>query len=330
MNAVAKIVGLGFAVGLTAACGIIPGQSDDSSVTTLPPGTPTRLIRHAMGTTQVPVQPKRIVVLDTAALDSAIALGIKPIGTIFFQSPPTYLNNQVQGIEVIGLNNNPNLEKVLSLKPDLILGNKISSEQFYSKLAKAAPTVLTEGSGRSGDWQENFQLYADALGRSPQAKVLLEQYQQRATELKQRLQQRFPQPPVVSIVATGNKQIGAYTQRSFSGSVFQDVGLARPPAQEKPERWAIQVSPEEFASLDGDAIFLIEAPGIPNSLTVQAFKTDPVFSNLNAVKQGRVYPVNAEVWTAGRSILAANKILDDLSQHLLGASKKQKANSKMN
>jgi iron complex transport system substrate-binding protein len=316
MNAAAKMIGLGLAVGLTTACGMIPGQSNDP-LTTLPPGTPTRAIRHAMGTTQVPLQPKRIVVLDTAALDSAIALGIKPVGTLFFKSPPAYLGNQVQGIEVIGLDSNPNLEKVLSLKPDLILGNKISSERFYSKLVKAAPTVLTEGSGRSGEWQENFQLYAEALGRSAQAKVLLQQYQQRVTALKQRLQQRFPKTLVVSVVATGNKQIGAYTRRSFSGSVFQDVGLARPPVQDQAERWAIQVSPEDFASLDGDAIFLIEAPGLPNSLTVQAFKTDPIFSNLNAVKQGRVYPVQAEVWTAGRSILAAKEILDDLSQHLL-------------
>jgi iron complex transport system substrate-binding protein len=317
MNAVSKMLGFSFLAGLVIACGNFANQENVRSFTNLPPGTPTRPIQHAMGTTQISLQPKRVVVLDTAALDSAIALGVTPIGKMVFQNPPAYLGDKIQAIEVVGLNNDPNLEKVFSLKPDLILGTKIGSERFYGNLSKAAPTVLTEGSGRSGDWKANFQLYATALGRSQQAETLLQKYQQRAATLKQQIQQQYRQSPVVSVVATGNKQVGAYTRRSFSGSVFEDVGLARPIAQEKPERWAIQVSREDLASLDGDMIFLIEAPGNSSTLNLQEFKTDPVFSQLNAVKQGRVYIAKAEVWTAGRSILAANKILDDLSQNLL-------------
>lgn len=321
MKVILVMVGLSCIIG---GCEGFPGQmTDNQAISTLPSGTPTRPIQHAMGITQVPIQPKRVVVLDTAALDSAISLGIKPVGTIFFQRPPAYLGDKVQGIDVIGLDNNPNLEKVLSLKPDLILGNKISSERHYGKLSRSAPTVLTEGSGRSGEWQKNFQLYAEAMGRSQAAKTLLQQYQQQATTLKQQIAKQYQPSPITSVVATGNKQIGAYTRRSFSGSVLVDVGLARPPAQENSERWAIQVSQENFPSLDGDVMFLIEASGIPNSLNLQSFKADPVFSQLNVVKQGRVYPVKAEVWTAGRSILAANEILNDISQYLLNPGNKK-------
>lgn len=319
MPAVGRAIGLGLGVAGLTACGTLPHPIADggSPVSALPPGTPTRPLQHAMGTTQVPLQPKRVVVLDTAALDSAIALGVKPIGTMFYLNPPAYLGDKVQGITVIGLNNNPNLETVFNLKPDLILGTKMSVGQYYDKLAKAAPTVLTEGSGRSGEWQENFQLYAAALGRSQQAKTLLAQYQQRAQTLKQQIQAQYQTPPVASVVATGNNQVGAYTRRSFSGSVLADVGLPRPPAQEQPERWAIQVSREDLSSLDGDVIFLIASPGTPDTENLQRFKTEPIFSQLNAVKQNRVYPVKAEVWTAGRSILAANEILNDVSRQLL-------------
>jgi len=311
MKTVAKIIGLSLVVGLFVGCENFSGQ-----VSNLSPDTPTRPIQHAMGKTLVPIQPKRVVVLDTAALDSAIALGVKPIGTIFYLSPPTYLGDKVKEIEVIGLDTNPNLEKVFSLKPDLILGSKIGMGRYYGRLSKAAPTVLTEGSGRSGEWQENFRVYADALGRSQQAEDLLQQYQQRATKLKQQIQQQYKQPPVTSVVAIRNKQVGAYTRRSFSGSVLEDVGLVRPPAQEKPQRWAIQVSREDFAAINGDVIFLINSPGISDTLTLEDFRNDPVFSQLNAVKQNRIHAVKAEVWTAGRSILAANEILGDLSEHL--------------
>ncbi|MEM1427656.1 MAG: hypothetical protein AAGF75_14030, partial [Cyanobacteria bacterium P01_H01_bin.130] len=35
---------------------------------------PTRTVIHAMGATEVPTTPKRVVMLDTAPLDAAIAL----------------------------------------------------------------------------------------------------------------------------------------------------------------------------------------------------------------------------------------------------------------
>ncbi|KAM3100406.1 ABC transporter substrate-binding protein [Phormidesmis sp. 146-12] len=316
MRSIYKLLLLSVVVCWLAACtGGLPWMS--SPTATLPPGTPTRSIAHAMGKTQVPMQPKRVIVLDTAPLDAAIALGVKPVGSTLPERFPSYLGDRTQGIEVIGKTNEPNLEAVAQLQPDLILGNKIGLDRLYRRLAEIAPTVMAEGSGRSGEWKDNVRFYASVLDRSAAADKLLQDYQQRADTLKQQIQQQFSKSPVVSVVATGTGQIGAYTTRSFSGAVLQDLGLARPPAQASGQRWAIQVSREDLTSLDGDAIFLIESSFTPNSLTLDQFKSDPLFSRLNAVKQGRVYAVNAEVWTAGRSILAANQILQEVSQSLL-------------
>ena len=53
------------------------------------------------------------------------------------------------------------MEKIASLKPDLIIGNKIRQEAVYDKLNAIAPTVFSET--LRGDWKENFKLYAKAL-----------------------------------------------------------------------------------------------------------------------------------------------------------------------
>ena len=37
-------------------------------------------ITHAMGTTEVPAEPKRVVVLDTDKIDTALTLGVTPVG----------------------------------------------------------------------------------------------------------------------------------------------------------------------------------------------------------------------------------------------------------
>jgi iron complex transport system substrate-binding protein len=41
-----------------------------------------RTVKHAMGETQIKGTPERVVVLDTGELDSAITLGVKPVGAV--------------------------------------------------------------------------------------------------------------------------------------------------------------------------------------------------------------------------------------------------------
>ncbi|NJN56265.1 MAG: iron-siderophore ABC transporter substrate-binding protein [Leptolyngbyaceae cyanobacterium SL_5_9] len=273
-----------------------------------------------MGTTQVPETPERVVVIDSAALDAALALGVKPIGSTIFGELPDYLGNQTQDIEIVGEVNQPNLESILQLQPDLILGTKISTERLYRPLSRIAPTVLTEGSGRSGDWKENFLLFAAALGKTERANQLIEDYQQRVSELRTQFNQTHNESvedTQISVLTTGQGRVGFYTLNSFPGSVLQDVGFARPPAQTRPRRWAAMVSREDLDSLDGDIIFLIHSAQSSESLTVEEFISDPIWSQLSAVQQGQVYQVDGESWIAGRSIQAADKILDDLTQVLL-------------
>ncbi|MEM7795764.1 MAG: ABC transporter substrate-binding protein [Cyanobacteria bacterium P01_C01_bin.118] len=112
---------------------------------------PSRTIAHAKGKSKIPISLQRVVVLDTAPLDGALALGIKPVGTMVYGDLPKYLGDKVNNIEIVGDNNEPNLETVLKLKPDLILGTKISVGKIYRQLSQIAPTVLTAGSGRAGE-----------------------------------------------------------------------------------------------------------------------------------------------------------------------------------
>lgn len=282
----------------------------NSAVPSTPEPISTRTIAHAMGSSEVPISPQRVVVLDTAPLDAALALGIKPVGTIVAGQPPDYLGNQVDGIEPLGEGSQPNLENVLKLKPDLILGSAINAGEIYDKTSTIAPTVLTEGSGRAGDWQENFQLYAEALGRSDQAERLLQNYRQRVQQLQDTIDQ--PQALEISVLIIPNSVVRAYTRGSFSGSILQDIGFSRPPAQDDPEEYALELSPEALDTLDGDYIFLVYSTSRPGRLSKAEFVTHPIWSRLEAVQQDNVCEVSAQAWIGGRSILAANQILTDV------------------
>ncbi|MEM9513069.1 MAG: iron-siderophore ABC transporter substrate-binding protein [Cyanobacteria bacterium P01_E01_bin.48] len=287
---------------------LLAGCQSDADVS--PATTPSRTIEHAMGSVEVPVSPQRVVVLDTAPLDAALALGVKPVGTIVYRQSPDYLGDRTEGIEIIGDGNKPNLEAVLNLQPDLILGSKIGAGELYTQLSQIAPTVLTEGSGRTGDWSENLQLYAEALGKSTAAEQLLADYRQRVRQLQAAIDQ--PQALEISVVIVPQDIVRAFTTGSFAGSVLQDIGFSRPPAQDDPDGYVARLSPESLEALDGDYVFLIYSTYQPGGTSKEAFVTHPIWSQLQVVQQDRVCQVDGAVWIAGRSILAARQILTDI------------------
>lgn len=274
----------------------------------------TRTVEHAMGKMQVPQQPQRVVTVDTAALDAALAVNIKPVGSVIYEQWPAYLKKQTADIKSVGDGNQPNLEAILALKPDLILGNKTSSESQYKHFDRIAPTVFVERSGRDGDWKENFRLYANALNKKTEAKQALEQYNQKVAQLKSQLPN--PGQVVVSVVATQQGTVGVYSANSFAGSILNDLGVARPEAQAQAQRHAAIISREDLASLDGDMIFLVRDQRSDSSLDRQGFVSDPLWSQLKAVQNDAVYEVNNQVWSAGRNVLAAQQVLEDINDAL--------------
>ncbi|NEQ42350.1 MAG: iron-siderophore ABC transporter substrate-binding protein [Leptolyngbya sp. SIOISBB] len=297
-------------VSLSFACS---STADESSVTSNT--TDTRPVEHAMGVTDVPAVPSQVVVLDTAPLDAAIAMDVIPIGAWIDETFPAYLGDRTDGMVTLGSAGQPNLEKIAQLQPDLILGSKVGGEAVYSQLSQIAPTILTEGNGREGNWPEQLKVYGDALGKRDRVNQLLAKYQQQLETVRQQI--GTPEDTVVSVVFSYQNHFGFYSHTSFAGSILKDVGFARPTIQTQPisATYLSVVSKEAFQDLDGDVIFLLVNDG-EDTLTYEEFAQDPLFSQLSAVKNGQVYPVLTEVWTAGRNILAAQQVLQNITDAL--------------
>ncbi|MFC0106423.1 ABC transporter substrate-binding protein [Kibdelosporangium aridum] len=286
--------------------------------TTPPGGAPapesgqTRAIKHAMGETQVPASPQRVVVLDTDKLDSMFSLGMTPVGAAQAAQNatiPKYLGAGFQSVKPVGTLTEPDLDAIRALKPDLILGSKFRQEKFYDELATIAPTVFTEKVGIT--WKENFLLDADALNKKAEAQALLDKYKQRATGLKRTSQK-------VSIVRFRPDEIRVYGPESFSGIVLKGAGVPRPARQEladKSDKRFDAVSPERIQEVDGDVIF-VSAFGEKAAQKQAETTAGPLWNKLSAVAAGRVYVVDDEIWMTGIGVTSANKILDDLEKHL--------------
>jgi iron complex transport system substrate-binding protein len=269
----------------------------------------TRTVQHAMGTTKITGTPERVVVLDTGELDSLVALGVKPVGAveaIAGDGLPAYLGHAVDGVKLVGTIEQPSIEAIAALEPDLILSSKIRHEAIYDQLSRIAPTVFTEEVGVT--WKKNFALHAEALGRTAQAGKLQAEYDEKARELGAALGDRRAET-TVSVVRSVGDEVRIYLKANFLGTILEDAGLPRPKAQDEAE-FSETATPERIPDLDGD-VMILSRYGDDHRL-LGRLQANRLWSRLGVVRADRVYEVPDDLWFLGIGNFAARRVLDDL------------------
>lgn len=281
-------------------------------------GSETRQVTDADGKTQVvPAQPKRVVVLSEIDLDSALTLGLQPVGTVNGRGQstlPRYLLQQAgKEIAVVGDLDNPNLEKLIDLEPDLILTGQTKPE-LLALLKEIAPTVVTGNWGEP--WKTVFNRSANVMNKEAEAKTFLAQYDARLQQARSKLAKH--QGERLSIVRWNPKGPSYMHSGTFASSVVEEMGLTRPTHQigdKSPHSPALSL--ESLNLLDGDWLVIgtLSASGDAVDAMKQAEQT-PAFQQLGAIKSKRFGAVDGSLWTSTGGPQAALKVIDDVEQLL--------------
>lgn len=285
----------------------------------LPAYADTRQVTDAMGNTvTVPEAPQRVITLSEIDLDTALTLGVTPVGTINGRgqaAPPRYLDGKLPaGIEVVGDIDNPNLETLLELEPDLILTGPVKPEQL-AILNEIAPTVITFNWARP--WQESMQRTAQALNKEAEAKAVLERYRARVEAARQRLAAH--QGETLSIVRWNPKGPSYMFKDAFASTVAEDVGLLRPAhQQDRGHTHSMALSLESLELLDADWLVIgtLATSGEAIEAMNQAEQT-PAFRQLSAIQAKRFGAVDGSLWTSLGGPMAALQVIEDI-EALLG------------
>lgn len=312
-RAATRVVAVGAACGL-ATLGVTACGTED---TAKPGGGNTRVVEHAMGKTEITGKPQRIVTLDSTFTSATMALNGQVVGYTTFggnKELPEYLgkDRQKYGSKAkwVGTLSDPSLEKIVQLKPDLILSAKVRHEQLYEQLSQIAPTVFSQTTG--GTWKQNLRLTGKALGKSDLAERKLAAYEQRAQTVGDNIRNALGRNPTMSIVRfAGEPTVRLYTEDSFPGIVQSDTGLARPKGQPDSDGIAVNLSQERILELDADHIFITVYPDKAGDAAEsrQAFRTNPLWGKLT----GEKHEVSDTTWMTSVGIHGAHAILDDLA-----------------
>ncbi|WP_441596132.1 ABC transporter substrate-binding protein [Corynebacterium variabile] len=289
------------AVALLAACSGGEEDADDSTASS----------------TDSDAQTTRVVALNTGHLDHLLLLGIVPVGLAVAKSAngdpsgiPDYIYDRfgesfdLDAIEQVGLRAEPDVEKIATLEPDLILSNDRADEALLTQLRGITTVVTTNGGSEL--WKEDLGILADAVGKREEADDLLAAYEKNASDWAD----NRGNDAVVSLVRGRNDEYILTGPSSLSGSVVEDAGLTRPDGQRFSDTANHDLSVENTDQLDADYLFY-SFDGGAESLTDSAS-----WRNLEVVKDGNAYAVDMDAWFLNASLVAAQYILDDLKDRI--------------
>ncbi|NEW06354.1 AraC family transcriptional regulator [Paenibacillus sp. SYP-B3998] len=276
-----------------------------------------RTIIHLKGELLLQRQPEKIAVLDPQFMDHMLALGEQPAGSVMvtgdLSSFPEYLIGRLRAVQALGTMDEPDLEALRALAPDLIICTEFQ-KNIYGSLTHIAPTIMLE---RNRDWRETLRTIGRIMGKKLEAEQVIQQYKRKISGLKSLLAAKLHGQSVTMIRPRDNT-IRLHTCAHRTAAIlYSDLGLHPPKLAVDRKRTSSMISLEGLPELDADHYFI---------LTDNKFKawsdeiqTTTTWKSLRAVQQHHVYHAKASIWIAYYGPIAMNQVVDQVTEVFLDA-----------
>lgn len=274
-------------------------------------GNQTRKRVESLSSPPLVKTPTRIVALEWVYVEDLLALGIQPIGVADIGGYKQFVNVELKLAETVadvGTRQEPNLEAIAKLEPDLILGVELRHEAIYDTLSSIAPTLLfnpyppLDGPNQLDEMEQTFLAIADAVNRRDVGKTVLqnmrETFKTAAEQL--RLDDLTGSPFILAHFVPGTSQPRLFTDNSMAVQVLSQIGLENAWKGEL-DRFGFNTVGVEVLPAVQQANFLYIAE---EDAQWQQFQNNPVWKGLEFVKESRVYPIGADTWVFGGPLSA--------------------------
>ena len=241
--------------GSDADAGTADGTGDAPSSGAFPVTVST-----AFGDVTVDEEPARVVALGWSDAETALALGVKPVGASDWLGfggsgvGPWAADLYDEAPELIETLE-PSFEAIAALQPDLILDTRSDgTQERYDSLSAIAPTVgAPEGVGPyQTTWQQQLELVGQALGRTDEAAALQADVDQQFADATA-AHPEF-EGTEVAVAAYTSEGFGAYVRGDGRVDFMESLGFTNAPAVQDlaGENFYVSVSEEQLPLLDAD------------------------------------------------------------------------------
>lgn len=283
-------------------------------------------IKHALGTETFDQVPERVVVLEWNLVEELLALDVQPVGMADVEGFEKWVKiNRSVSEEVvdIGTRQEPNLEEIAKLNPDVILTVSSNHSDIKDQLTKIAPTIFydTVSPEVTKDLYQNtfhsFKTTATLLNKEAEAEQLINGLDEKYAEASKLVDELdlptneflFTQAYTVNQAPT----FRLFTQNSMVSHVLEKVGLKNAIKDHTDAPWGFIEANVEGVSNYEDAI-LIHAVMEDDPL-FDNLKNNKAWNELDFVKNDRLYDIGGDTWTFG-GVLSMETLVDNLVRAL--------------
>ncbi|MFS0838082.1 helix-turn-helix domain-containing protein [Paenibacillus sp. 1P03SA] len=271
----------------------------------------TKIISTAKGDVEIPVNPKRVVVLYL--LGDVLAFDVMPVGISDMYKGAAF-EKELSGVQALGEWFKPSAEAVLALEPDLII---VPSEETYGMLNKIAPTVYIPYEQMT--MEERLNKLAEALGKEKESAKLLADFHKKVEQSKQKLKQAGIYEKTVTIMEGGKGSMAVVSSRNYgrgSQVIYEYLGMKAPAVLQKDIDAGSKAGSSKNVSLEvlhqysGDYVFRSAYEGMVD------LSQNPAWKQIPAVKEGRLFEISFGL-SYYNDIYSLDKQLDFVMDSLL-------------
>lgn len=268
-------------------------------------GTVTRQVEKV----EIPAEPTRIVSTSAPLTAALLTIGAPVVASVGDSSGstdtdtggfPDRWSRKAAEASVFPLGSDgADPDAVAAQEPDLILVSASDQDQTLPQLTSLraiAPTVVIDDS--VADWIRITDTVGDITGRESAARAAVRRYQDRLTEVKDRI--TGPDHPVGCVeVAADGETVRILTADSGQGRILSDLGWQI----DQPDSAAVTLStgirPGVLTVTDGDLSDALTSATVlavvDGQSATSALSTAPVLGTLTAAADDRVFTLDSDV-----------------------------------
>jgi len=228
-------------------------------------------------------KPEKILSLSPNMTETIVSLGSldKLVGRTDYCDYPS----NVSSIESVGSMTEPNIEKIVELKPDVVLASKLTKKEVVDKVEQLGVKIVVISEQESFDGVYTLiQKVGQVIDENQSANNITSEMKSKVSEIETKVKNAKTTPKVYYVVSYG--QYGDYTA---TGETFISQAIEKSGGKNiAKDTTGWKYSLESIVENDPDIVICPTNPSKIKSdfITINGYK------DLNAVKKGQVFEID--------------------------------------
>ncbi|MEL4376609.1 iron-siderophore ABC transporter substrate-binding protein [Brucella cytisi] len=257
-------------------------------------------------TTVARAEPSKIVTLEWSATELLLSLGIGPVGVADLAGYRQWVNienNKLSKAVDVGGRQQPSLEALMRLKPDLIITSELRHGAIADRLNEISPILLIDTGTDKSDFYSNIQtgLLASgkAVGRESEARAEWTSFEGRLSNARAKRSSQETRI-VIAQPLPGVARLRIFTSNSAAMTTLAKAGFSPAVDLGSQSFGFTTLGLEDLAMLSPDTHLCLLDDELPRELTESS-----LWSVLPIVASNQVYALGPDIWPFGstRSML---------------------------